>query len=444
MTAADIPLSSLTELDRRSQLRKAVIASTIGTTIEWYDFLLYSIVTGLVFAKLYFPQSDPLIGTMQAYAVFFVGFIARPVGAFIFGHYGDRIGRKAALIATLLLTGLATFAVALVPSYEQIGIWGAIIMILLRFIQGVGVGGEWSGSVLLSMEWAKTNAHRGFIASWPQFGAPAGLFLANIAVLLFSWLSGDEFLTWGWRIPFFLSIIMVGIGLYIRLGIFETPVFSRILAEERVARAPSVEVFRRQPKEVILTALARMAEQAPGYVYTAYIFTFGTTVLAASRDFLLSALIVCTGLGALWAPVAAHLSDRIGRRRMYTIGAVFSGLFGFIYFGLLETRSPVLMFIAITVSLIPIMTLYGPQAALIAESFEPRLRYSGAGIGYQLASIIAGGPAPFIAAALFAAYQSGYAIAFYILGCGLISIIAALLLKDHTNKDIDEYDVSPL
>jgi MFS family permease len=444
MTAADIPLSSLTDLDRRSQLRKAVIASTIGTTIEWYDFLLYSIVTGLVFAKLYFPQSDPLIGTMQAYAVFFVGFIARPVGAFIFGHYGDRIGRKAALIATLLLTGLATFAVALVPSYEQIGIWGAIIMILLRFIQGIGVGGEWGGSVLLSMEWAKTNAHRGFIASWPQFGAPAGLFLANIAVLFFSWLSGDEFLTWGWRIPFFLSIIMVGIGLYIRLGIFETPVFSRILAEERVARAPSVEVFRRQPKEVILTALARMAEQAPGYVYTAYIFTFGTTVLATSRDFLLSALIVCTGLGALWAPVAAHLSDRIGRRRMYMIGAVFSGLFGFIYFGLLETRSPVLIFVAIAVSLIPIMTLYGPQAALIAESFEPRLRYSGAGIGYQLASIIAGGPAPFIAAALFAAYQSGYAIAFYILGCGLISIIAALLLKDHTNKDIDEYDVSPL
>jgi MFS family permease len=444
MTTAEISASALSDIDRRSQLRRAVIASTIGTTIEWYDFLLYSTVTGLVFAKLYFPLSDPVVATMQAYAIFFVGFIARPVGAFIFGHYGDRIGRKAALIATLLLTGLATFAVALVPSYAQIGIWGAIIMILLRFVQGVGVGGEWGGSVLLSMEWAKTNAHRGFIASWPQFGAPAGLFLANIAVLFFSWLSGDEFLSWGWRIPFFLSIIMVGIGLYIRLGIFETPVFARILSEERVVRAPSVEVFRRQPKEVILTALARMAEQAPGYVYTAYIFTFGTTVLAASRDFLLSALIVCTGLGALWAPVAAHLSDRIGRRRMYMIGAVFSGLFGFVYFGLLETRSPVLMFVAIAVSLIPIMTLYGPQAALIAESFEPRLRYSGAGIGYQLASIIAGGPAPFIAAALFAAYQSGYAIAVYILGCGLISIIAALLLKDHTNKDIDEYDVSPL
>jgi MFS family permease len=444
MAATDIAATGLSDVNRRSQLRRAVIASTIGTTIEWYDFLLYSIVTGLVFAKLYFPATDPLIATMQAYAIFFVGFIARPVGAFIFGHYGDRIGRKAALIATLLLTGLATFAVALVPSYEQIGIWGAIIMILLRFVQGVGVGGEWGGSVLLSMEWARTNAHRGFVASWPQFGAPAGLFLANIAVLFFSWLSGDEFLNWGWRIPFFLSIIMVGIGLYIRLGILETPVFSRILSEERVARAPSVEVFKRQPKEVILTALARMAEQAPGYIYTAYIFTYGTAVLALSRDFLLTALIVCTALGFLWVPIAGHLSDRIGRRRMYMIGACFSGLFGFFYFGMLDTRSPLLIFVAIALSLLPIMTLYGPQAALIAESFAPRLRYSGAGLGYQLASIIAGGPAPFIAAALFAAYQSGYAIAVYILGCGVISIIAALLLKDHTNKDIDEVDVSPL
>jgi MFS family permease len=444
MTATEIGTAGFADVDQRSQLRRAVFASTIGTTIEWYDFLLYSTVTGLVFAKLYFPASDPLIGTMQAYAIFFVGFVARPIGAFVFGHYGDRIGRKAALIATLLLTGLATFAVALVPSYAQIGIWGAIIMILLRFVQGVGVGGEWGGSVLLAMEWAKTNAHRGFVASWPQFGAPAGLFLANIAVLFFSWLSGDEFLSWGWRIPFFLSIIMVGIGLYIRLGIFETPVFSRILAEERVARAPSIEVFRRQPKEVFLTALARMAEQAPGYVYTAYIFTFGTVVLGASRDFLLTALIVCTGLGFLWVPIAGHLSDRIGRRRMYMIGASFSGLFGFFYFWLLGTGSPGLIFLAIALSLLPIMTLYGPQAALIAESFEPRLRYSGAGIGYQLASIIAGGPAPFIAAALFAAFHSGYAIAFYILGCGVISIIAALLLKDHTNKNIDEVDVSPL
>ena len=441
MTVAESAPAILSESEHRSQLRRAVIASTIGTTIEWYDFLLYSIVTGLVFAKLFFPQSDPMVATMQAYAIFFVGFVARPIGAFIFGHYGDRIGRKAALIATLLLTGAATFAVGLVPSYEEIGIWGALIMILLRFIQGVGVGGEWGGSVLLSMEWARTNDNRGFIASWPQFGAPCGLFLANVAVLGFSAMSGDQFLTWGWRIPFLLSIVMVAVGLYIRLGILETPVFRRVISEERVARAPSLEVLKRQPKEVILTAFARMAEQGPGFVYTAYIFTYGTTVLAASRDFLLSALVVCSAVAFLWVTVAGHLSDRIGRRRMYMIGAAFSGLFGFVYFALLDTKSPTLIFIAIAFSLVPVMTLYGPQAALIAEAFAPRLRYSGAGLGYQLASIIAGGPAPFIAAALFAAFHSGYAIALYILACGLISIGAVSLLKDYTGQDVSqEYD----
>jgi len=436
MTTAEIAASGLSDLEHRGQLRRAVIASTIGTTIEWYDFLLYSIVTGLVFAKLYFPQSDPSIGTLRAYAIFFVGFIARPVGAAIFGHYGDRIGRKAALIATLLLTGLATFAVALVPSYAQIGIWGAIIMIILRIIQGVGVGGEWGGSVLLSMEWARTNANRGFIASWPQLGVPAGLALANVAVLFFSAISGDQFLTWGWRIPFFLSIVMVAIGLYIRLGIFETPVFSRVVAEERVLRAPSLEVIKRQPKEIILTAFARMAEQAPGYIYTAYIFTYGTAVLGASRNFLLAGLLTTSILGLFWVPIAGHLSDRIGRKRMYLIAAAVSGVFGFIYFALLDTMSPVWIFVAVALSLLPTMNLYGPQAALIAESFAPRLRYSGAGLGYQLASIIAGGPAPFIATALFAAYHSGYAIAFYILGCGVITIVAVAMLKDYTNKDI--------
>jgi MFS family permease len=441
MTVTQATAGAISEPEHRVQLRRAVLAATIGTTIEWYDFLLYSIVTGLVFAKLFFPASDPLVGTMQAYAIFFVGFIARPVGAALFGHWGDRIGRKATLIATLLITGLATFAVGLVPSYESIGIWGAIIMILLRFIQGVAVGGEWSGSVLLSMEWARSNANRGFLASWPQFGAPAGLFLANVAVLVFSEISGDQFLTWGWRVPFLLSIVMVGIGLWIRLGILETPVFQRVVAEERVERAPSLEVIKRQPKEVILTALARMAEQAPGYVYTAYIFSYGTTVLQQSRDFLLAASIVCTALGFMWVPVAGHLSDRIGRRRFYMMGGVFSGLFGFLYFALLDTMSPFWIFVAIAVSLIPIMTLYGPQAALIAESFSPRLRYSGAGIGYQLASIIAGGPAPFVAAAIFAAYHSGMAIAVYILGCGIITIVAVALLKDYTGRDVSrEYD----
>ena len=436
MTTATIDASALSDADHRKQLRRAVIASAIGTTIEWYDFFIYGIVTGLVFAKLYFPQSEPLAGTLQAYAVFFVGFVARPVGAAIFGHYGDRIGRKSALIATLLLTGLASFAIGLVPTYEQIGVWGSVLLVVLRFIQGVGVGGEWSGSVLLSMEWAKTNAHRGFIASCPQLGSPCGLALANLAVLACSQLSGDQFLTWGWRIPFLLSIVMVGIGFYIRLGITETPVFARVVAEERVERAPSIEVIKRQPKQIILAAFARMGEQAPGYIYIAYIFTYGTMVVGASRDFLLVGVLTSAVLGFLWVPIAGHLSDRIGRKRMYMIAATISGMFGFIYFTLLDTRSPMLMLVAISLSFLVIMNLYGPQAALIAESFTPRLRYSGAGLGYQLASIVAGGPAPFIAAALFAAFHSGYAIAFYILGCAVISIVATSLLTDHTNEDI--------
>ena len=307
----------LSDAEHRGQLRRALIASTIGTTIEWYDFLLYSTVTGLVFAKLFFPASDPLIGTLQAYVIFYIGFIARPVGAAIFGHYGDRIGRKATLIATLVITGLATVAVGLVPTYDQIGIWAALIMIVLRFIQGVGVGGEWGGSVLMSMEWAKTNANRGFIASWPQFGGPAGIALANLAVLVFSWISGDQFLVWGWRIPFLLSIIMVAVGLYIRLGVLETPVFAEMVEKERLSSSPVLEVLKRQPKEVFLSAFVRMGEQGPGYVYIAFIFTYGTRVLGVSRDLLLSGMVTAAILGFLWVPVAGHLSDRIGRRRMY-------------------------------------------------------------------------------------------------------------------------------
>src|SRR5580700_258418 len=301
MTATTIAAGSMSDVEHQSALRRAVIASTVGTTIEWYDFLIYSTVTGLVFNKVYFPGSDPWIGTLQAFGVYFVGFVARPIGAAIFGHYGDRIGRKATLIVTLLMTGIATALVGLVPGYDTIGIWGGIILTLLRLIQGIGVGGEWGGSVLLSMEWARTNKNRGFLASWPQFGAPAGLCLANLALLFFSWLSGDQFLVWGWRIPFLLSLGMVAIGLWIRLGILETPVFRRIVAENRVERAPMLEVLKRQPREVILSALLRMAEQTPGYIFQAFMFTYGTTVLGAPRNLLLFALMVSTALGAACA-----------------------------------------------------------------------------------------------------------------------------------------------
>jgi MFS family permease len=365
-----------------------------------------------------------------------IGFIGRPIGAAIFGHYGDRIGRKATLIVTLLLTGFATTAVGLVPTYDKIGMWGAVILTLLRLIQGIGVGGEWGGSVLLAMEWSRTTKNRGFIASWPQFGAPAGLFLANCAVLGFSYLSGDQFNAWGWRIPFLISIIMVAIGMWIRLGIAETPVFQKVVADERVQRVPVLEVLKRQPKQVLLSALLRLPEQGPGFIVGTFIFTYATTVLGQSRNFVLTAVISQTVLGFLWVVCAGALSDKVGRKNMYMLGAAFMGIFGFVYFWMLNTGIPWVIFAAIAISLIPVMTMYGPEAALIAESFSPRLRYSGTSVGYQLASIIAGGPSPIIATWLYATYNSSFPISLYILAMVVVGIAATALLIDYTGKEI--------
>src|SRR5215813_12254597 len=427
---------ALTASDHDIQLRRAVIASTVGTAIEWYDFFLYSTVTGLVFAKLFFPHSDPWVGTLEAFAIYAVGFIARPVGAAIFGHYGDRIGRKSTLIATLLLMGLATAAVAVVPTYASVGIWGAVILTVLRFIQGIGVGGEWGGSVLMSMEWARNDKSRGLIASWPQFGVPCGLFLANLAVLAFSQMSGEAFLAWGWRIPFAVSLVLVAVGLYIRLGILETPIFSKLLAEQKIDRTPMLTVLKEHPKEILLSAFARMAEQAPFYIFTAFIFSYGIGSLHVSRDFLLTAVLAASVLSFVSIPVFGHLSDQIGRKNMYLIGAVVTGVFGFVYFGLLNTGVATIIFLAIVVSLVPHDMMYGPQAALIAESFTGRLRYSGSSLGYQLASVIAGGPAPLIATWLFGTFHSSYAIAVYIAACAVLSLIATALMTDYTGKDI--------
>jgi MFS family permease len=441
MAAITDVTGALPELEHSRQLRRAVVAATVGTTIEWYDFFLYSTMAGLVFGKLYFPNLEPLTATLNAFGIYFIGFIARPIGAAIFGHYGDRIGRKSTLIATLMLMGVSTFLVAFVPTYASIGIWGAVILTVLRLLQGIGVGGEWGGSVLLSMEWARHNRHRGLVASWPQFGVPAGLFIANLAVLAFSQMSGEAFLAWGWRVPFFLSIVLVGIGLWIRLGILETPVFEKLVAERKIERAPVLEVCRKQPGAMILSALARLSEQAPFYVFTAFIFAYGTGALHTSRDLLLTAVLVASCVSFLTIPISGHISDRIGRKRMYLIGCATMGVFGFVYFGMLGTAAPVVIFAAIVLSLIPHDMQYGPQAALIAESFTPRLRYSGASMGYQLASIFAGGPAPLIATALFAAYKTGTVIAVYILACAVVSFVAVLFMKDYTGRDISaEYD----
>jgi len=427
---------TLPEAEHSAQLRKAVIASTVGTAIEWYDFFIYGTAAGLVFGKLYFPNQNPLSATLLAFGTYFIGFAARPVGAAIFGHYGDRIGRKATLIATLLCMGLATFAIAFVPTYDSIGIWGAILLTVLRAIQGIGVGGEWGGSILLSMEWSRTRGQRGLVASWPQFGVPCGLLLSTLAVIVFSSWAGADFITWGWRIPFALSIVLVGIGLWIRLGILETPVFQKLLDTNKIEKTPILEVIKKQPKEIILSALLRMSEQAPFYVFTAFVFAYTVGTLKMDRNFILTAVIVAACVSFFTIPLAGHISDKIGRKNMYLIGVVAMGLFGFLYFGMVDTAVPSAVFIAIVLSLIPHDMQYGPQAALIAESFPPNLRYSGSSLGYQLASIIAGGPAPIIATALFAAYHTGYAIAIYIAACAVISLVSAGLMPDYTGKDI--------
>jgi MFS family permease len=431
----------LPEAEHRAQLRKAVIASTIGTTIEWYDFFLYSTAAGLIFGKLFFPNQDPLAATFLAFGTYFVGFAARPIGAAIFGHYGDRIGRKATLIATLLCMGVATFLIAFIPSYEKIGIWGAVILTVLRAFQGIGVGGEWGGSVLLAMEWSRTHGQRGLIASWPQFGVPLGLFLANVAVLAFSNLSGDQFAVWGWRVPFALSIGLVVIGLWIRLGILETPVFQKLLADNKVEKAPLAEVIKKHPRQIILSALLRMSEQAPFYIFTAFVFAYAVGTLHMSRNLILTAVLVAACVDFVTIPLSGHISDRIGRRKMFLIGAAMTGIFGFPYFAMMDTAIPSVVFVAIVLSLIPTGIQYGPEAALIAESFTPRLRYSGSSLGYQLASILAGGPAPIIATALIAKYHSGYSIAIFIAACAAVSLVSASFMPDHTGKDISaEYD----
>src|SRR5271167_596163 len=432
---------TLSASDHSTQLRKAVIASTIGTAIEWYDFFIYGTAAGLIFGKLYFPNEDPMTATLAAFGTYFIGFVGRPIGAAIFGHYGDRIGRKATLIATLLCMGIATFLVAFVPTYQSIGIWGAVILTVLRMIQGIGVGGEWGGSVLLAMEWSRHHGQRGLPISWPQFGVPCGLFLSNLAILAVSTWSGDQFATWGWRIPFALSIVLVGVGLWIRLGILETPVFQQLLDNNKIERAPITEVIKKQPKEIILSALLRMSEQAPFYIFTAFIFAYAVGTLQMSRDFILTAVLAASCVSFVTIPLSGHISDRIGRRKMYLIGAASVGLFGFLYFAMVDTAIPSAVFVAIVLSLVPHDMQWGPQAALIAEAFTPRLRYSGSSLGYQLASVIAGGPAPLIATALFAAFHSGYAISIYIAVCSVISIVAASFMPDYTGQDISaEYD----
>ena len=414
----------------RSQRRRAVVASTVGTTIEWYDFFLYGTAAALVFPKLFFPDSSAYVGVLAAFGTQFVGFAARPIGAAIFGHYGDRFGRKSALITTLMLMGVGTFLIGVLPTHATIGFMAPVLLTLLRLIQGIGVGGEWGGSVLLSMEWGSAK-RRGFMASWPQLGVPLGLLASTGMVKLMSNVSGDSFETWGWRVPFLLSAVLVGVGLYVRLRVMDSPDFTVVKREKAVVKAPVLQVIRTQPREILTSAFVRMSEQAPFYLFITFVLAYGTKKVGFTKDELLSDTMVAAALGLISVPFFGFLSDLIGRRLMYGIGIASTAIFAFPYFGLLNTKVAGMALLAIVVSLLVHDMQYGPQAALIAENFGTNVRYSGAGLGYQLASVIAGGPAPLIATWILKNTGSSIGISWYIVGCCVVSMIALVLMPKH-------------
>jgi MFS family permease len=435
---ADKTAVSTSPTGDRRHLTRAVVASAVGTSIEWYDFFLYGFAATTIFADLYFPKSDDSTGLLLSLGTYFGGFAARPIGAAIFGHYGDRIGRKATLIITLLTMGLATALVGLVPTYDQIGIWGGILLTVLRLLQGIAVGGEWGGSVLLSTEWGdRRGKGRGLLGSWAQFGVPVGLVLGYSALKVFQPI--DEY--WGWRIPFLLSLVLVAVGLWIRLGIKETPVFSKVVEENRVERIPVREVIVRNWKEIVLSALLRTGQQAPFYIFTVYVLTYTTKTLGFASGDIYTYVIIGALVSMVTVPFWGHVSDRVGRKKIYVAGAIAMLIWSFPYFALLDTKSTGLVVLAIVLAW-PIHDMqYGPQAAFIAESFTGRLRYSGASLGYQLASITAGGPAPLIAVWLFDTFKSSSAIAAYMAICAVISLVSALALKERSQQDYGtEYD----
>ncbi len=413
---------------KKSSIRLVALASLVGTTIEWYDFFLYGTAAALVFNRLYFPTFDPLAGTLAAFGTYAVGFIARPIGGIIIGHYGDRIGRKSMLVLTLTIMGVATFAIGLLPTYDQIGPWAAVCLVALRLAQGFGVGGEWGGAVLMAVEHAPANA-RGFYGSLPQMGVPAGLLVSTAVFAQFARLPQDQFLSWGWRVPFLVSIALVGVGLVIRLRILETPLFLRMKETRSETRRPVVEVLRNHRKEVLVAMGLRLAENGAFYIYTVFVLVYGTQRAGLSRQTLLNGILIGAAAALAAIPFCGSLSDRFGRRPVYLFGACVTALFAYPLFWLLDTGSAPLVWLALFVALVFAHSpMYGPQAAFLSELFGTRVRYSGASLGSQLASVIAGGLSPFIATALLP-YGRG-ALASYVIAMALVTIVTVIVAPE--------------
>ncbi|MER5896413.1 MFS transporter, partial [Streptomyces sp. NPDC001876] len=431
-----------------SNLRRVVAASLVGTTVEWYDFFLYGSAAALVFNKLFFPGSEPLVGTLLAFLTYAVGFAARPIGALVFGHYGDRLGRKKLLVLSLLLMGGATFAIGLLPTHATIGLAAPVLLTVLRLVQGFALGGEWGGAVLLVSEHGDAK-RRGFWASWPQTGAPAGQLLATgVLSALTALMSDSAFEAWGWRIPFLLSGLLVILGLWIRLSVDESPVFKAALAqaEQRKASAttaekmPLVAVLRDHWRDVLIAMGARMAENISYYVITAFILVYAVTSAELSKQTALNAVLIASAVHFVVIPAWGALSDRIGRRPVYLIGAIGVGLWMFPFFALIDSRSFGSLLLAVTVGLIFHGAMYAPQAAFFSEMFSTRMRYSGASIGAQFSSVAAGAPAPLIATALLVEFDSSTPISLYVIAAALLTVLAIVCAKETRNTDLSDID----
>ena len=421
----------------RTPIARVVGASLIGTTVEWYDFFLYGVAASVVFGELFFPKGEELTGTLLSFATFAVGFFARPIGGVVFGHFGDRLGRKNLLVLSLLMMGLATFAIGLLPTYAQVGALAPVLLTVLRLIQGFALGGEWGGAVLIVSEHGEP-ARRGFWSSWPQAGAPAGQLIANgVLAGLAAFQSDADFNSWGWRIPFLLSAVLVLVGLWVRLRIEESPLFRQARAkQEPTDKLPFIEVITKYPREVLTAMGARMAENVSYYIFTIVIVTYAKEHLKLDKSFALNAVLIGAAIHFCAIPLWGALSDRVGRRPVYLLGAIGVGIWAFVFIALVDTENFALAALAVTVGLILHGAMYGPQAAFFTELFGTRVRYSGVSVGYQLASIIAGGLAPFIAVALLKAYDSGYAISIYVAACSLISIIAVTSYGETRQRDL--------
>ena len=416
-------------------IARIVSASLIGTTIEWYDFFLYTSAAALVFNKLFFPTADPLTGTLLSFATYAIGFVARPLGGLVFGHYGDKIGRKKLLILSLLLMGGSTFAMGLLPTYAAIGAGAPILLTLLRLVQGFALGGEWGGAVLIVSEHGDPK-RRGFWASWPQCGAPGGNLLATAVLAVLAGVQSDaQFYSWGWRIPFLLSGVLVAIGLWIRLAVSESPAFLAAKQAQEAGivekeRAPIVRVLRDNWREVLVAMGARMAENVSYYVITAFILVYITGPLGLSKSIGLTAVLVGSAFHFVTIPLWGALSDKVGRRPVYLFGAVGMAVWVFAFFPLLATKSTGLIILATTIGLFLHGAMYGPQAAFFSELFGTRVRYSGSSIGYQLASILAGGLAPLIATGLLKAFGSTVPISLYVVVTCVITIVAVIASRE--------------